>query len=245
MASILILLFAAFFGGLIRRLSGFGGALIMSPILMWIFPTPFFVPIVLSCEFLGGIFLSSKWSISQEDNHRYWRMLLFSTILFPIGILVGEYVDSLVIKIFTSVMVTIFAFYLLISANLKIKASKIYDCITGGLSGVLLGSCGIGGPPAALYLNAVIHDFYRTRALLSKLVTAMSLFGIVMAIFMGSETRWAQYLFFAIPAYYLGILIASYALKKHTVADAYLKRLCLILMIANALFSLLIIALTQ
>jgi uncharacterized protein len=244
-ASILILLFAAFFGGLIRRLSGFGGALIMSPILMWIFPTPFFVPIVLSCEFLGGIFLSSKWSISQEDNPRYWRILLFSTILFPIGILVGEYVDSLTIKILTSVVVAIFAIYLLINTDLKIKASKIYDFFAGGVSGILLGSCGIGGPPVALYLNAIIHDFHRTRALLSKLVTGMALLGIVVATFMGSGTEWIQYLFFAMPAYYLGILAASFILNRHIQSDAYLKRLCLWLMITNSVCNLTIITLYQ
>lgn len=245
MQPILILIFAAFFGGLIRRLSGFGGALIMSPILMWIFPNIIFIPIVMSCEFLGGLFLSRKWSISREDNPRYWRILLFSTILFPIGLLVGEYVDTLIIKTLTSIVVCIFAFYLLINSDLRIKASKLYDGFAGGLAGILLGSCGIGGPPVALYLNAIIHDFHRTRALLSKLVTGMALLGIVVASFMGSGTEWTQYLFFALPAYYLGILAASFILNRHIQSDAYLKRLCLMLMIANSLCNLVIIALYQ
>ena len=55
-----LIVFASVFGGCIRRLSGFGGALIMTPLFMWIFPVPFLIPIVLSAEIFGGVLL---WGI--------------------------------------------------------------------------------------------------------------------------------------------------------------------------------------
>jgi uncharacterized membrane protein YfcA len=87
-----LIFIAVFFGGAIRRLSGFGGALVMTPILMWVFPVTFLIPIVLSTEIFGGIFISRQWQVHIEDRFRLYRMLIVSAIALPLGIYFGTQV---------------------------------------------------------------------------------------------------------------------------------------------------------
>jgi len=236
--SIGLLIFAAIFGGFIRRLSGFGGALIMTPLLMWVFPIPFLIPIVMCAEIFGGVLLSRQWKIHHEDRSRLWLMLLFAGIFLPLGIWLGGHIPPIVLKIATSAIVLFFASYLLLKPHVKLNFSGVRDGFAAGLSGLLLGSCGIGGPPAALYLNATNQAFDRTRSLLSQFVSGISIFAIIGTSLMGGGLDWLPYLLLVIPAYWLGLRIAKGILGMHTVSDSALKRLCLLILIANAAFNL-------
>lgn len=236
--SISLLFFAAVFGGFIRRLSGFGGALIMTPLLMWVFPIPFLIPIVMCAEIFGGILLSRQWKIHNEDRSRLWQMLLFAGIFLPFGVCLAWYIPPIALKIATSAIVLFFASYLLLKPNVRFNSSSILDGFAAGLSGLLLGSCGIGGPPAALYLNATKQAFDRTRSLLSQFVSGISVFAIIATSLMGGGLDWLPYLLLAIPSYCLGLSIARSVLGMHAVSDSALKRLCLLMLIANAAFNL-------
>jgi len=241
LASIGLLLVAAVFGGFIRRLSGFGGALIMTPLLMWVFPIPFLIPIVMSAEIFGGALLSRQWKVHSEDRSRLWLMLFFSAVFLPLGIWLGRFIPLVFLKTATSTVILFFACYLLLKPHLLLNTSKTLDGLAGGLSGLLLGACGIGGPPAALYLNSTNQAFDRTRSLLSHFVSGISVFAIVAASLMGGGLDWLIYLLIAIPAYWLGLRLAQWVLGVHAVSDNALKKLCLGLLITNAGFNLILL----
>jgi uncharacterized membrane protein YfcA len=238
-----ILLFSAALGGLIRRLSGFGGALIMSPLLMWFFPVPFFIPIVMSAELLGGLWLSTQWKVNKEDIPSLYRMWTFAAILLPVGIFLGETIPLTVLKITTGIVVIGFSAFLLIRVNLAIKLSAFRDSLAGALSGILLGSCGIGGPPVALYLNASGLQFERSRALLSQFVSGVCLLAIVAASLLGGGIAWLPWLLFALPAYVFGMFLAKILLQRRELSASFIKQFCLYLLIVNAAFNLLVLAL--
>ncbi len=238
-----ILLFSATLGGLVRRLSGFGGALIMSPLLMWFFPVPFFIPIVMSAELLGGMWLFTQWKVNKEDTPSLYRMLALAALLLPVGIFLGETIPLTVLKITTGIVVIGFSAFLLIRVNLAIKLSAFRDSLAGALSGILLGSCGIGGPPVALYLNASGLQFERSRALLSQFVSGVCLLAIVAASFMGGGIAWLPWLLFALPAYVFGMFLAKILLQRRELSASFIKQFCLYLLIVNAAFNLLVLAL--
>jgi len=240
-AAIGLLVFASFFGGFIRRLSGFGGALIMTPVLMWVFPIPFLIPIVMCSEVFGGALLSRQWKVNLEDRSRLWFMLFFSAVSLPLGIWVGRFIPVEFLKTATSTVVLFFAGYLLLKPNIRLNSSRPLDGLAGSLSGLLLGACGIGGPPAALYLNSTNQAFDRTRSLLSQFITGISIFAIIAASVMGGGINWLAFLLIAIPAYWLGMRIAKGILEAHAVSDSSLKRLCLVLLMANAAFNMLLL----
>jgi uncharacterized membrane protein YfcA len=238
-----ILLFSATLGGLVRRLSGFGGALIMSPLLMWFFPVPFFIPIVMSAELLGGMWLFTQWKVNKEDIPSLYRMLAFAAILLPVGIFLGETIPLTVLKITTGIVVIGFSAFLLIRVNLAIQLSAFRDSLAGALSGILLGSCGIGGPPVALYLNASGLQFERSRALLSQFVSGVCLLAIIAASLLGGGIAWLPWLLFALPAYVFGMFLAKILLQRRELSASFIKQFCLYLLIVNAAFNLLVLAL--
>ena len=238
-----ILLFSAALGGLIRRLSGFGGALIMSPLLMWFFPVPFFIPIVMSAELLGGLWLSTQWKVNKEDIPSLYRMWILAAVMLPLGIFLGEAVPITVLKVTTGIVVIAFSIFLLIRVNLAIKLSAFRDFLAGGLSGLLLGSCGIGGPPVALYLNASGLQFERSRALLSQFVSGVCLLAIVAASLLGGGIAWLPWLLFALPAYFFGMYLAKALLQRRELSASFIKKFCLYLLIVNAAFNLVVLAL--
>jgi uncharacterized protein len=238
-----ILLFSAALGGLVRRLSGFGGALIMSPLLMWFFPVPFFIPIVMSAELLGGMWLFTQWKVNKEDIPSLYRMLALAALLLPVGIFLGETIPLTVLKITTGIVVIGFSAFLLIRVNLAIQLSAFRDSLAGALSGILLGSCGIGGPPVALYLNASGLQFERSRALLSQFVSGVCLLAIVAASLMGGGIAWLPWLLFALPAYVFGMFLAKILLQRRELSASFIKQFCLYLLIVNAAFNLVVLAL--
>jgi uncharacterized protein len=237
-----ILFFSAILGGLIRRLSGFGGALIMSPLLMWFFPVPFFIPIVMSAELLGGLWLSTQWKVNKEDLPSLYRMWILAAVLLPLGIFLGEAVPITVLKVTTAIVVIAFSIFLLIRVNLAIKLSAFRDFLAGGLSGLLLGSCGIGGPPVALYLNASGLQFERSRALLSQFVSGVCLLAIVAASLLGGGIAWLPWLLFALPTYFFGMYLAKALLQRRELSASFIKKFCLYLLIVNAAFNLAVLA---
>ena len=213
----------------------------MSPLLMWVFPIPFLIPIVMSAEVFGGILLSRQWVVHADDRSRLLRMLAFSALCLPIGIFISGYVPPIILKAFTSFVVIIFAAYLLLKPHYQLILSKPLDGLAGGLSGFLLGSCGIGGPPAALYLNAANQPFERTRSLLSTFVSGISLFAIAASSLMGGGIDWLSYLLLAIPAYWAGMGFAGHLLRRHAIPDGSIRRLCLMLLIGNSGLNLLLL----
>jgi len=211
----------------------------MTPLLMWVFPISFLIPIVMCSEVFGGALLSRQWKVHSLDRSRLWLMLFFSAVFLPLGIWLGRFIPLVMLKTATSVVILFFASYLLLKPHVQINSSSPLDSLAGGLSGLLLGACGIGGPPAALYLNSTNQAFDRTRALLSHFISGISLFAIVAASVMGEGIAWFGYLLIAIPAYWLGLRLAQRILAVHALSDNALKRFCLILLIVNAGFNLL------
>ena len=213
----------------------------MTPLLMWMFSIPFLIPIVMCCEIFGGILLSRQWKVHSEDRPQLCFMLFFAAVLLPIGIWLGRFIPLVMLKLSTSTVVMFFASYLLLKPHVRLNSSSTLDGLAGGLSGLLLGSCGIGGPPAALYLNSTNKAFDRTRSVLSHFISGISVFAILAASLMGGGLEWLTYLLLAIPTYWFGMILAKRILEAHTVSDSALKRICLLLLIVNAGFNLLIL----
>ena len=211
----------------------------MTPLLMWMFPIPFLIPIVMCSEIFGGVLLSRQWKVHVEDRPQLWFMLFFAAVFLPIGIWLARFIPLVTLKLSTSAVVMFFASYLLLKPHVRLNSSNTLDGLAGSLSGLLLGSCGIGGPPAALYLNSINKAFDRTRSLLSQFISGISVFAIIAASSMGGGLDWFVYLLLAIPSYWLGMILAKRVLEAHAVSDSALKRLCLLLLIANAGFNLL------
>ena len=241
--AIALLAVSAILGGLFRRLSGFGGAMVMSPLLMGFLPLAVLIPVVMFIELLGGVWLARNWRVAKEDRSRMYRLLLGAAICLPIGIAVSMQFPVQFLKIAASFAVLCFALYFLFQPHVQVALSNLKDTLIGSGAGLLLGSCGFGGPVVALYLNASSLEFSRSRALLSQVTSGMALFAIITASIIGSDLSWLPLLLVGLPAFLLGFYIAHRIDQEHLITQAKIKKICLYLLAANAIFNLLVSAL--
>ena len=109
----------------------------MTPLLMWMFPIPFLIPIVMCSEIFGGILLSRQWKVHTQDRLQLWLMLFFAAVFLPIGIWLGRFIPLAMLKFSTSAVVLFFASYLLLKPHVQLNSSRTLDGLAGGLSGLL------------------------------------------------------------------------------------------------------------
>jgi len=237
---VFLLAFCALLAGLFRRLSGFGGAMVMAPILIGFFPLVFVIPIVMCLELLGGIWLAKNWRVEKGDRPRVFRILIASALTLPIGIYFGQQIDPQYLKIITSVAVFCFSLYLLLQPHIRLTLSTPKDHLIGSGAGFLLGSCGFGGPIVALYLSASTLDYRHIRAILSLVVSGLALLGIVFSIMFNDSLSWLPWLGVGFPAFTLGFIFASYIDKMGFVTESRLRRFSIYFLLVNALINLFI-----
>ena len=121
---------AVFVAGLTMGLTGFGLALIASPLLVLILPPKIVVPVVTLHGVLttvGVMVEARKWL----DLRRMWPLMLAGGLAVPFG---------------AYLLVT-----LLLGFRHEIRNEKLASGPVGLLSGLLNGSTGMGGPPIVLF----------------------------------------------------------------------------------------------
>ena len=232
---VVLLAVCAFLAGLFRRLSGFGGAMVMAPLLIGFFPLVFVIPIVMTIELLAGIWLAKNWKVEKEDRPRIYRLLIASAVTLPLGIYIGQQIDPQHLKIIASIAVFCFSLFLLLQPQVRLVLSSIKDHLTGAGAGFLLGSCGFGGPIIALYLGASTLDYRHVRAILSLVVSGLALLGIIFAILFNESLSWLPWLTVGFPAFILGLAVASYIDRMGLMTESRLRRFSLFFLLINAI----------
>jgi uncharacterized membrane protein YfcA len=230
----LLVLTASAVGGGIRRLGGFGGALIMSPVLMWVFPVTTLVILVMLAEFLGGLWLSRHWKVDAMDLPRRNRLLGFSVVAIPVGMGLGTMVPIDGLRFATNVVVAAFSIYLFFSIHHQFQLSKGRDRAVGLLCGGLLGSCGIGGPPAVIYLNFSELEFNRARSLLSNFISGISISGVLIASVVVRDLSWLIWLPLVLGGYGVGLWAGGSVAERYADNAKMIKKICLLVLIVNA-----------
>ncbi len=232
---VFLLAACAFLAGLFRRLSGFGGAMVMAPLLIGFFPLVFVIPIIMTIELIAGIWLARNWKVEQEDRPRVYRLLLASTITLPLGLYLGGQIDPQQLKIIARITVFCFSFFLLLQPQVRIVLGSAKDHFVGAGAGFLLGSCGFGGPIIALYLGASPLDYRHVRAMLSLVVSGLALLGIVFAVLFNETLAWIPWLIVGLPAFLLGFIVASHVDRLGFVTESRLRRFSLYFLLIYAL----------
>jgi uncharacterized protein len=165
--------------GVVRGITGFGGAMVMSPPLALLLGPRLTIPVVLVLESVVATpMLVQTWSQVR------WRtiapILLAACATVPLGTLILVGTDPSLIRRAIAVSVIVFALALLRgwrhAGRLRIAASLGL----GALSGTMLGATSVGAPPVILYLLSGPDRIETTRANLTLYVTLTSLAAIVM-----------------------------------------------------------------
>lgn len=192
--------------GVVRGITGFGGAMVMSPPLALLLGPRVTVPVVLLLESI--VAAPMLW---QTRHLVHWRIvgaiLIAACAFVPLGVLVLAVADPKAIRVAIAISVIVFALLLLRGWRYSGRPRLATSLGLGAISGSMLGATSIGGPPVILYLLSGPDSIETTRANLTLYVTVTSLIGIMMLLQQGIfDAHAARISLWLAPAYYAGLV---------------------------------------
>ena len=161
-------------GGLVRGATGFGGAMVMTPVLS-VLLSP--ISAVISALLLETFAAAPMLQDAARKAH--WRTILpicaVACLTAPLGAYLLSTLDPLLAR--RAIAATVLAFSLVLLAGVRYHGKQRLgtSMALGATSGVLVGATSVGAPPVILYLLASSDPPPVTRANLTIFVTIISL----------------------------------------------------------------------
>ena len=216
-------------GGLVRGITGFGGAMVMSPPLALLLGPRLTVPVVLVLESI----VAAQMLVRTLGLVR-WRVigpiLLAACAAVPIGTLILVTADPLLIRRAIAATVIVFALALLRGWRHTGRHRVATSAALGALSGTMLGATSVGAPPVILYLLSGPDPVATSRANLTLYVTVTSLMGILLLWYhavLDARAGWTS--LWLAPAYYGGLVVGTRLFPRFS--DARFRQLTLLILI--------------
>jgi len=213
-AALLVALFAALLAGIVTGMTGFGLALISTPILLFVYEPR--TVVVLTAIFSIFINTAVVWDSWHEARKRLALTLLVPALLgVVVGVEVLRVIDPIYVRLGVGAVVVFSALLLIREVRLPGANTRWGTLVAGSTSGMLSTSTGLAGPPVVLLLASrglPKHEFRGTSALY---FLPMSVAGILVLAFRGLVDA------SEVP---LGLLLVPAAIAGKAVGTALLKR---------------------
>ncbi|MGF1477424.1 MAG: sulfite exporter TauE/SafE family protein [Geminicoccaceae bacterium] len=135
--------------GIVRGFSGFGTALILIPTLSLAFDPKIAVPTMALLDAVATLPI-----LPRAFRHCAWREVLILTVswatLLPAGLVILLWADQDLLTRVIGMLVLTAALVMALGVRYQGRPSRTATLTTGGLSGLLSGAVGIGGPPVVI-----------------------------------------------------------------------------------------------
>ena len=212
--SLLVALFAALLAGTVTGLTGFGLALISTPLLLFVYEPR--TVVVLTVFFSIFINIAVVWDSWREARHPLALALLLPSV---VGVVLGaevlRIVDPLYIRLAVGVVVVFSALLLLRDVRLPGAETRWGPLVAGSASGALSTSTGLAGPPIVLLLASRGLPKAEFRSTSALYFLAMSGVGLLVlagrGLIEGGEMRLALVL---VPAAIIGKIVGTAFLRR-------------------------------
>lgn len=216
--------------GVVRGITGFGGALVMTPPLALLFGPALVVPAVLLLESVAAAPM-----LVQTHRQVQWRVISpilgAACLTVPLGGYVLATADPHTLRRAMAAIVIVFSLLLLRGWRYAGRQRLGTSIGLGALSGAMVGATSIGAPSVILYLLSGPDPIETTRANLTLFVAAISLAAIAMLWVGGMLGVAAAWMGLALaPGYYGGLVAGTRAFARFT--DTRFRQFTLLLLIA-------------
>jgi uncharacterized membrane protein YfcA len=219
----------AFAAGVVRGITGFGGAMVMAPPLALLLGPRTMVPVTLLLESIAA--LPMLWQTRREVR---WRtigpILAACSVTAPLGGYVLLAADPLVLRRAIAAIVIVFALVLLRGWRYA-GAQRLGTSVgLGSVSGVMVGSTSIGAPPVILYLLSGPDPISTTRANLTFYLAGSCLAALAVLALQGVlDSRSAVLALVFAPGYWCGLAIGTRLFPRFN--DLRFRRFTLLLLV--------------
>lgn len=216
--------------GAIRGITGFGGAMVMTPPFAWLYGPAFAVPVALLLESVAA-----SPMLVQTRRAVRWPIIgpIVGTacVAAPLGAWILVVADAVTLRRAIAAIVIVFSLLLLRGWRYAGSPRLATSIAVGALSGTMAGATSIGGPPVILYLLSGPERVETTRANLTLFVAVTSLAGLLALWAAGVLTQTALLAGVLLaPGYYLGLLGGARLFPRFS--DRRFRQLTLWLLIA-------------
>lgn len=224
------------FAGFLRGVTGFGGSMMITPLLsLLIGPVPAVV-IALILESTAALVM-----FPDAIPKARWRVLFYLTLPAVLTVPIGGYLllnlDPVLARKVIAIVVIVCSSALLFGIRYSGEPRPATSLALGSIVGAMLGATSVGAPPVILYLLSGPDPAAITRANLSIFVTTISVIGLVMLTVAGAIT-----IKLAVSAALLAIpfLLATWLGGKMfaLLSDTTARRIALLLMMGAGVISL-------
>lgn len=232
--SLLLAIGIAFISTLIQSLTGFGFAIVSTPLLLMVYDAK---DVVILLQILSAI-LDTIFVFFVKDNidwHFLKPLLIGSFLGHPIGILIYLFVPTIGLKIFIASIILFFLFFTKVYHR-DINETTNKTGIIGCLSGILNTSTSMSGPPLIIYLTCTNRDKTSLRATCIAYFTIINYLGIISFYLAGKNFSFAieQSIYivpFCLIALWIGNKLFPYISQK------IFNRLVFIMLLFSALYT--------
>jgi hypothetical protein len=216
--------------GVVRGITGFGGALVMTPPLALLFGPGLAVPTVLLLESVAAAPM-----LLQTRRQVRWRaigpILAAACVTLPLGGYVLATADPQALRRAIAAIVIVLSLALLRGWRYTGRQRLGTSIGLGALSGAMAGATSLGGPPVILYLLSGPDSIETTRANLTLFLAAISAAAIAMLWAGGLFGPAAAWTGLALaPGYYAGLVTGTRVFARFS--DTRFRRFTLLLLIA-------------
>jgi uncharacterized membrane protein YfcA len=216
--------------GVVRGITGFGGAMVMSPPMALLLGPLATVPVVLLLESVAATPM-----LAQNRRLVRWRVigpiLAMACLFMPIGTWLLVSVEPQVMRRVIAAVVVVFSLILLAGVRYS-GAQRVSTALgLGAVSGTMVGATSMGGPPVILYLLAGPDPIELTRANLTFFVGGISFAGVALLAVQGVLGAGGLLLALLLaPGYYGGMVLGTRLFARFN--DQRFRQFTLVLMLA-------------
>ena len=224
---------AALFNGMIHGYTGFGGALIIIPVLTFLFNP------IQAIGMVGIITIFGAAQLARETAHQVkWPELvpicLGIAAFAPVGAWLLYHIDADLIRRPMGGFILIFALILLSGWSYGGKRGNLQSALVGVMAGGINGLTGVGGPPLGLYFLSSPHsvEVQRANIVMCIMVLVITMIAAI-AIGGGYTPTVISRALLITPAYMFGVWFGA---RLFSLAPkVYFKKIALVILMVTGL----------
>jgi len=231
----LLALLVIFTAAFVQGLTSFGLTLVAVPFLLRIMSLQEIIPIMVILSLLINTYMLI--GSRKQLKFKKFKLLVLAGILFlPVGTFALKYLEANYLKLGFGILVSAFAFLLMLKKTFPIQREKTGYIVTGMLSGFLNGSLSSSGPPVALFLSMQGTDknTFRANITLYFLILNVITIGLFVANGLLNLAMFGKALSLA-PALLSGVFVGSKLFK--VIGEAAFRKLVLVVLIASGVWT--------
>jgi uncharacterized protein len=198
-----LVIFAVVLAGVLRGITGFGGAMLMTPLLSIVLGGIPAIIVVLIMEAAAALVMVP--AVYQDlPRGRLALLVIPACLTVPLGSVVLTVLDPSASRRFIGAAVVISSLALMSGIRYARKPTPALTAAISALSGFLLGATSIGAPPVILFLLSGPDPAKTTRAILTGFISITSVIGLVATLRVGSDVAPPVWLDCLLCVLYLG-----------------------------------------